>query len=115
MEGSAFDEAGFFRAIARSGARALLIGRKALVVLGLPVLTADYDFWVHPDDAGSFNEAAKRFDLFPSLPPEEARKRGRYVLENDEKVDALLAHAVSTVDGVEVRFDELWSRRRSVA
>lgn len=41
----------FFRAISTSGARALLIGRRALVVLGLPVLTADYDFWLHFDDA----------------------------------------------------------------
>jgi hypothetical protein len=25
---------------------ALLIGRRALVALGIPVLTADYDFWL---------------------------------------------------------------------
>jgi hypothetical protein len=36
----------FFRELHRSGARALLIGRRALVLLGLPVLTADYDFWL---------------------------------------------------------------------
>ena len=113
--GTAFDEAGFFRAISRSGARALLIGRKALVVLGLPVLTADYDYWVHPDDAAIFNDAAKPFGLSPSRSPEEARKRGRYVLENDEKIDVLVARAVSTVDGVEVRFDDVWKRRRSVS
>ena len=39
-------EIAFFGAIARSGVRALLMGRRALVVLGLPVLTADYDFWI---------------------------------------------------------------------
>lgn len=50
MRGSEFDEAEFFRAIAESGARALLIGRRALVALGIPVLTADYDFWLHIDD-----------------------------------------------------------------
>jgi hypothetical protein len=36
MEGSEFEEERFFEAIARSGARALLIGRRALVVLGFP-------------------------------------------------------------------------------
>jgi hypothetical protein len=51
MEGSEFDEIEFFRALPGSGARALLIGRRALVVLGLPVLTADYDFWIHIDEA----------------------------------------------------------------
>ena len=46
MLGPEFDEVEFFRAIAASGARALLIGRRALVALGIPVLTADYDFWL---------------------------------------------------------------------
>jgi hypothetical protein len=41
VEGSPFDEAGFFRAIAASGAKALLIGRRARVALGIPVLTAE--------------------------------------------------------------------------
>jgi hypothetical protein len=45
-----FEEADFFRALSRSGARVLLIGRRALIALGLPVLTADYDLWVHIDD-----------------------------------------------------------------
>jgi hypothetical protein len=78
MEGSVFDEVEFFRAIAGSGARALLIGRKALVVLGLPVLSADYDFWIHIEDAGAFNAALAGFGLRPSHSPDEARKRGRY-------------------------------------
>ncbi len=46
MQASEFEEAEFFRAIAASGVRALLIGRRALVALGIPVLTADYDFWL---------------------------------------------------------------------
>lgn len=33
MEPSAFDELAFFQAVAESGARALLIGRRALVLL----------------------------------------------------------------------------------
>ncbi len=88
MPASEFDEAKFFRVIAASGARALLIGRRALVALGIPVLTADYDF--------------------------EARGRGRYVLENDERVDVLVARSVPTVDGVRVRFDDVWDRRRAL-
>src|SRR6266540_6743869 len=111
MQGSEFDEMEFFRAIAGSNARALLIGRRALVVLGLPVLTSDYDFWVHPDDASLFNQAVEPFGLRPNRSPPEARAKGRYALENDEHVDVLLANAVSTVDGVAVTFDGLWARR----
>jgi hypothetical protein len=113
MKGSDFDEVAFFDAIARSGVRALLIGRRALVVLGFPVLTADYDFWIHIDDIERFNVATARFDLVPTRSPEEARAHGRYALENDEHVDVLVARAIPTTEGERVEFDTLWRRRRS--
>ena len=114
MRGSEFDEAEFFRSIERSGARALLIGRRALVALGLPVLTADYDFWLHIDDIAAFNAAVEAQGLAANRSPDEARERGRYVLENDERVDVLVARRVPTVDGVRVAFDEVWTRRRGL-
>ncbi|MGQ0734513.1 MAG: hypothetical protein ACT4QD_12765 [Acidobacteriota bacterium] len=113
MKDTDFDECAFFRSLADSHARALLIGRRAMVVLGLPVLTADYDFWLHIEDIESFNSVAGRFDLTPTLQPEEARRQGRYVVENDEHVDVLVARSVPTVDGVNVEFEDLWNRRRS--
>jgi hypothetical protein len=114
MKGTDFDELAFFRAVQQSGARALLIGRRALVILGLPVLTADYDFWLAIDDIEIFNGIAAPFDLVPSHSPEQARSRGRYVLENDERVDVLVARGVPMVDGAMVRFDDVWNRRRQV-
>src|SRR4051794_2746858 len=114
MEAGEFDEGAFFKAVERSGARALLIGRRALVVLGLPLLTADYDFWLHIDDIDALNTAVAPFGLAPSHAPEDARRRGRYVLQNDEHVDVLVARGVSTSGGVEVRFDDTWSRRQII-
>jgi hypothetical protein len=114
MEPSEFDEPSFFRAIHQSRVRALLIGRRALVLLGLPVLTADYDFWIAIDDIGTFNEVGRRFDLRATRTPEEARRNGRYVLENGEHVDVLVARAVPTVDGHPLEFESLWNRRRTV-
>jgi hypothetical protein len=113
MQASEFDEDGFFRAIVGGGARALLIGRRALIVLGMPVLTSDYDFWLHIDDIESFNHAAEPFELVPNRTPEEARHHGRYVLANDEHVDVLVARVQPTVDGERISFDDVWSRRRS--
>lgn len=115
MQASDFDELAFFRAIQASGARALLIGRRVLVLLGLPVLTADYDFWIAIDDIAAFNDAVAHCGLHPTHTPDEARRRGRYAVENDEHVDVLVARAVTTVDGVVVAFDEVWARRQSVA
>ena len=113
MKGSEFDEHAFFAAIDSSGVRVLLIGRRALVLLGLPVLTADYDFWLHIDDIERFNAALEPFDLRSPHAPDEARRRGRYVLENDERVDVLIARSVPTVDGITVRFEEVWERRQT--
>jgi len=112
MQPGEFEEVAFFRAIQDASVRALLIGRRALVLLGLPVLTADYDFWIDIEDVAAFNRVGTVFELRPSLQPEEARRRGRYVLENDEHVDVLVARSVPTIDGVDVRFEDVWSRRR---
>lgn len=77
----------------------------------MPVLTADYDFWIHTDDVETFNAALAPFDLIPNHSPDEARKRGRYVLENGEHIDVLVARAQSTKDGFRLSFDEAWRDR----
>jgi len=112
MDGPAFDEGELFARIGGSGARVLLIGRRALVALGLPLLTADYDLWTHTDDIEPLNAARAALGLNPDCTPQTARLQGRYVLENDEHIDVLVARAMHTVDGERVAFDELWQRRR---
>ena len=114
MRATEFDQEEFFRAIHASRARALLIGRQALIALGLPVMTVDYDFWLPADDAPAFNKALEPFDLIPNRSPDEARGVGRYVLENDERVDVLVARQITAVDGDIVIFDDVWSRREMV-
>jgi hypothetical protein len=114
MRGAEFDELAFFGAIHQSGVRALLIGRRALVLLGLPVLTADYDFWIAIDQIADFNAAAAQCDLHPTVDVQEARRRGRYAVENDEHVDVLVGRSVTTADGVQVDFDQVWARRHPV-
>jgi len=89
----------FFRSVQESGARALLIGRRTLVLLGLPVLTSAYDYWIAADDIAPFNAACEAFDLVPTRTPDEARRTVRYVLENDEHIDVLVARSAGTVEG----------------
>lgn len=114
MDATELDEEDLFSAIARSGVRALLIGRRALVALGLPVLTADYDFWIDIDDIAALNAALAPLDLYPNRSPDEARRLGRYVLEGDERIDVLVARQASTKDGVPLRFEDAWARRVSL-
>jgi hypothetical protein len=115
MQADPFDEEAFFGAIARSGTRALLIGRRALIALGVPVLTADYDFWIHIDDIERLNGALEPQGFVPNHAPDMARRRGRYVLENGERVDVLIARVHPTVDGAPVAFDDVWARRQVIA
>ena len=107
-----FDEAEFFRAIAQSGARVLLIGRRALIALGLPVLTHDYDLWVHRDDLDALNRALAPLGFVPSRTVAEAHATGRYVLQDTEHVDVLVAQGVGTFEGTRVGFDALWANRQ---
>lgn len=115
VEAGDFDEALFFRSLFTSGARVLLIGRQALIALGLPVLTADYDVWIAFEDVERVNASLEPLDFVPTRSPEEARKTGRYALENSEHVDVLMARAVSTVNGEPVAFEDVWSRRQCIA
>jgi hypothetical protein len=108
------DEEELFRAIAKSGARVLVIGRRAMIALGLPAMTADYDLWVHFDDVERLNEALKHVDHHPNRTPAEARARGRYVIENGEHIDVMLARAHTTSEGDIVTFDDVWAHRVSV-
>ena len=114
VDAGEFDEAEFFRKLFTSGARVLLIGRQALIALGLPVLTADYDLWVAFEDIERVNASLDSLGFVPTKTPEEARRLGRYVLENSEHVDVLIARSVSTVQAVPVAFEDLWSRRQTV-
>src|SRR5262249_28183158 len=109
-----FDERDFFAALAASGARVLLIGRRAIVALGAPLLTADYDVWVHIDDVERLNAELALLGLVASCTPAEARARGRYVLESGERVDVMVARSKSTKDGVALSFDDAWARRTTI-
>ena len=114
MDAELFDEVEFYRALATSGARVLLIGRRAVIAWGVPVITADYDLWIPADDAVLVNRALAPLEMIPSRQPDEARKVDRYVIENGEHVDVLVARGVSTLDGEHVQFEDVWTRREEI-
>jgi hypothetical protein len=115
MEADDFDESEFFRNLAATGVRYLLIGRRAIAALGAPVLTSDYDLWIAFEDIENLNKVARSFELFPNHLPEEARLRGRYVLEGAEHVDVMIARSKGTSDGVVLSFEEAYARRVSIS
>ncbi len=65
--------------MAGAGARVLIIGRRAMIALGLPVMTADYDLWIDSADIEKLNRALDDLDFVPNRDPAAARAAGRYV------------------------------------
>jgi hypothetical protein len=111
VDGGGLDDEAFFRTLQASGARALLIGRRALIALGAPVMTADYDLWVHRDDIEKLNAAFELAAHAANRSPEQARLRGRYVIENGERIDVMVARAATAPGGESLTFGEAWARR----
>ena len=114
MQNEIFDETAIFACMRASGARFLLIGRKALVAYGAPVMTADYDVWLHIDDIEAFNYALFPMDFASNWDSATAHARGRYVLEGGDRIDVLVARACSTPAGVALGFDEAFARSVSL-
>jgi hypothetical protein len=112
--GGEFYDEDFFKTLTSSQARALLIGRRALVALGAPVMTSDYDVWLHIDDIELLNAAFAQLHHFPNHPPDVARQRGRYVLENGQHIDVMVARAKSDQAACSLTFDEAWSARQTL-
>lgn len=111
--GGEFYDEDFFRTVAASGARVLLIGRRALIALGAPVMTSDYDVWLHFDDVELLNAAFAALDHHPNHTPEDARRRGRYVLENSQRVDVVIARGATASDATDehLTFRQAWDAR----
>jgi hypothetical protein len=113
VQSDEFYDEDFFRTLSLSGARALLIGRRALVALGAPVMTNDYDLWIHFDDAEKLNAAFASVEHYPNHEPAEARKRGRYVLENSQHIDVMISHSQGHQASF-LSFHDAWQRRRAI-
>ena len=79
-----------------------------MVLLGLPVATYDYDLWIHFDDIEKLNDAFASKGHFPNHSPHVARARGRYVLENGEHIDVMVARGNTTPHAEPLRFDDAW-------
>jgi hypothetical protein len=115
MQSGEFDDEEFFHTLANSGARVLLIGRRALIALGAPLMTVDYDLWVAIDDIEQLNKALATLDQYPDRSPQRARETGRYVLENGERVDVVVARAATEPGGQKLAFDDAWIRRTELS
>jgi hypothetical protein len=64
--------------------------------------------------AGEFSDEDFVLDHEPNRSPDEARRAGRYVLENGEHVDVMVARAKTDSEDHALDFDSAWSRRQTI-
>ncbi len=94
----------------------LLVGRQALVLVGAPVMTADYDFFFSPrrEDLQALLALAAEKDLEPSAKTLHLRPFFS-LLSDTQKFDFFRAKAYSTVSGVSFTFEEIYARKQVFA
>ena len=96
------------REFTRRNIRCLIIGRRAVILYGAPVLTADYDLWVHPEDKGStLAFLSEELDLELSDFP-DTRKRLVSGYSGMRKYDFFFQRSVKTIENEKVDFEECY-------
>ena len=96
------------RKFERRNIRFLIIGRRALVLYGAPVLTADHDLWIHPDDkkkALSLLSEELGFEL--SHPP-ETRKPIVTGFSGFKKYDLFFQRSVRNLEHETIDFEDCY-------
>ena len=92
----------------RRGIRFLIIGRRAVVLHGAPVLTADYDLWIHPEyKKKTLSFLSDDLDFELSQPP-ETRKLVVTAFCGRKKYDLFFHRSVRTIESETVDFDECY-------
>ena len=104
-------EVGFLELIRefdRRGIRFLIIGRRAVVLYGAPVLTADYDLWIHPDDKKkALSFLSEELDFEISHPP-ETRRSLVTAFSGMKKYDLFFHRTVRTIELETIDFEECY-------
>jgi len=93
----------------------LLVGRQALVLLGAPLLSADYDFYFspEPEHLGELLGLAREREL--EIPREDLREKPFFSLLSDNlKLDFFRCRAYTAKDGDAFTFDELFARKKII-
>ncbi len=109
------DPLDFLRRLHASDMRYLLVGRQAMVLLGAPVLSADYDFYLSPEPEDLKTLLSLAEDLRLEVSPKQASRRPFFSLLGDTlKLDFFRARRYSIPGGESFTFDEIFERRKVI-
>lgn len=105
-----FDLILLLKLLAQRRIRYLLIGRWAVAQHGAPVVTADYDLWVHPNDRRRlFQLLETAFDA--ELPdPRQLNRPLVTVYVGPDKIDCFSPKKIINDEGEALAFDQVYAR-----
>ena len=96
------------RELNRQNIRYLLIGRRAVILYGAPVLTADHDLWIHPDDKKrvlSFLVEELGFELSQPL---DTKRPILSAFSGPRKYDLFFQRSVRNTESETIQFEECY-------
>jgi hypothetical protein len=108
--GQPFDFIRLLKLLEQQRIRYLLIGRWAVAQHGAPVVTADYDLWVHPNDRRNFLRLLET--AFEAELPDPARWNRPLVTAyvGPDKIDCFSPKKIVNDEGEELLFDRVYAR-----
>jgi hypothetical protein len=105
----------FLRRLHLREVRYLLVGRQALVLLGAPLLSADYDFYLSPEKEDLEDVLAISRELGLEVSPRRPARAPFFTLLADTlKLDLFRARRYVTKGGEAFTFEEMFGRRRTI-
>ena len=93
------------RELNRQRIRYLIIGRRAVILYGGPVLTADHDIWLHPEDKKkALSFLSEKLDFELSHPPDT--KRPIVIgFSGTKKYDLFFQRSVKNIENETIEFE----------
>ena len=88
--------------------RYLIIGRRAVILYGGPVMTADYDLWIHPGDKKKTLTILESLDMELSQPV-DTRRPMVTAFSGSRKLDLFFHKSITNFRGDVINFDECYA------
>jgi hypothetical protein len=95
------------RKLDRKGIRHLIIGRRAVILYGGPVLTADHDFWISPEDRFKTLSLLEELGFELSHAP-NSRSPIVSAFSGMKKYDFFFQRKVQNIEGETIEFEECY-------
>ena len=102
------------RELNRRNIRYLIIGRRAIILYGGPVLTADHDLWIHPADKGKTLSLLSEKLAFELSHPPHTKRPIVTGFSGMKKYDLFFQKSIKNIENESIDFEECYRRSTTI-